>query len=66
MDHKLRDPTTEIHLVENLHTSLVSVPKLTDADYIPVLDKKGGRIYDGYTTTIKVSEKAVLEGYRCK
>ena len=66
MDHKLCDPATEIHLVEDLHTSLGSVPKLADADYITVLDKKGASIYDGYTTTIKVSEKAVLEGYRCK
>ena len=66
MDHKLRDPATEMHLVKDLHTSLVSVPKLADADYITVLDKKGAKIYDGYTTTIKVSEKAVLEGYRCK
>ena len=66
MNHKLRDPATETHLVKDLHTSLVSVPKLADADYITVLDKKGAKIYDGYTTTIKVLEKAVLEGYRCK
>ena len=66
MDHKLRDPATEMHLVKDLHTSLVSVPKLADADYITVLDKKGAKIYAGYTTTIKVSEKAVLEGYKCK
>ena len=60
MNHKLRDPATEMHLVKDLHTPLVSVPKLADADYITMLGKKGAKMYDGYTTTIKVSEKAVL------
>ena len=60
MNHKLRDPATDMYLVKDLHTSLVSVPKLADADYIniTVSDKKGAIIYDGYTTTIKVSEKS--------
>ena len=59
INHKLRDPATEMHLVKHLHTSLVSVPKLADADYnyITVLDKKEARIYDGYTTTVKLPEK---------
>ena len=39
MKHKLREPATEMHRVKDLHTTLVSVPKLADADYITVLDK---------------------------
>ena len=39
---------------------------MADAGYVTVLDKEGAKIYDGEKTIIKVSEKAILDGYRDK
>ena len=55
-----------MNVVLGVHTSLISVCKLADADYISVLNKYEANIYDAKTTTIKVSEKAILKGCRCK
>ena len=66
LPHQLRHPATEMNVVPGMHTSLISGCKFADADYVTVLDKNELNIYDGRTTTITISEKAVLKGYRDK
>ncbi len=46
--------------------SLLSIPKLVDANYIAIFDKDGVNIYDTNKTTIVVSRGAILWGWRCK
>ena len=64
--HNLRHPATEMNVVPGVHTTLLSGSKFADAGYKILLDKDGLHIYDGKTTTIKISNEAVLRGYRCK
>ena len=45
--------------------TLLSSIKLPDAYYISIYDGDEVNIYDGRTTRIRVSEKAVLKGWRC-
>ena len=65
LKHKIRDKAREMNIVPGLHSTLVSVPKMADEDYIVVFDKKSAKTYDATTTTISVSEKPVLEAPRC-
>ncbi len=43
-----------------LHSALVSVPKLADAEYPPILTKHGVAIYDDNTTAITESNPPSL------
>ena len=63
--HKIRDGAREMNLVPGLHSTLVSVPKMVDDDYIVVFHKKSAKTYDATTTTISASEKPILEAPRC-
>jgi hypothetical protein len=65
LKHKIRDGAREMNIVPGLHSTLVSVPKMVDEDYIVVFDKKSAKTYDATTTTISASEKPVLEAPRC-
>jgi hypothetical protein len=38
--HKLRPKASEMNIIPNLHLMLSSIPKMADADYIAVFDKK--------------------------
>ena len=46
-----------MNAVPGRHTSLISIAKMADANYITVFTKEGANIYDGNTTRIGVSEK---------
>ena len=59
----LRKEATEAHTVKGITNNLYSINKLVMAGYIPVFEKEQLSIYDGRNTTIKVSRKAVLEGW---
>jgi hypothetical protein len=63
--HKLRDGAQEMNIVPGLHSTLVSVPKIVDKDYIVVLDKNLGKTYNATTTTITAMAEPVLEAPRC-
>ncbi len=39
LKHKLREGARETNIVPGLHSTLVSVPKIVDKDYIVVFDK---------------------------
>jgi hypothetical protein len=43
LKHNLRHKAIKMNIVPNLHSTLISVPKMADADHIAVFDKKGGR-----------------------
>ena len=62
---QLREPANEMNVVPGVHTSLISASKMADAGYITILDKDELNIYDSTTTTIALSKKAMLKGYRC-
>ena len=61
----VRDGVREMNIVPGLHSTLISVPKMVDKDYIVVFDKKSATTYDATTTMISASEKPVLEAPRC-
>jgi hypothetical protein len=46
LKHNLRPKASKMNIVPNLHSTLISVPKMADADYIAVFDKKEAK----YTT----------------
>jgi hypothetical protein len=66
LDLDMRQVALEMNVVPGLESTLVSVCKMAEADYITVLDKNEAKIYDGKTVKITVSEEAVLKGWRCK
>ncbi len=44
----------------NLHSTLISIPKMADLDYIVVFDKKEARIYNATTTIVSTSKEPSL------
>jgi hypothetical protein len=52
-------------LVE-LHSMLISIPKMTDVDYIVVFDKKEARIYNATTTIVSATKDPILVAPRCQ
>jgi hypothetical protein len=50
-----------MNIVPNLHSTLISVPKMADHRYIAVFNKKEARIYDGtMTTTTALGEPLII------
>ncbi len=66
LKHKLQAGAGEMNIVPNLHSTLISVPKMVDHGYIAVLDKIEARIYDGTATTITASKERIIVAPRCK
>ncbi len=60
----LREGASKINIVPNLHTTLISVPKLADANYITVFDKNEALVYDATTTIISASNSPILSAPR--
>jgi hypothetical protein len=54
-----------MNIVPNLHSTLISVPKMANGGYIAVFEKSEARIYDGMTTTIRASKDPLLVAPRC-
>ncbi len=55
-----------MNIVLNLHSTLISVPKMADQGYIAVFDKIEARIYDGTTTTITTLEEPIIVAPQCE
>jgi hypothetical protein len=53
------------YIVSGLHSTLVSVPKIVDKDYIVVFDKNLANTYNPTTTMITATTEPVLEAPRC-
>jgi hypothetical protein len=49
-----------MNIVVNLHSTLISIPKMADADNIVVFNKKEARIYDAMTTMLSASKDPIL------
>ncbi len=64
LKHKFCPAAREINIVPGLHSTLVSILKLSDAGYTTVFSKKGVVIYDDRTTTITADKPPVLEANR--
>ncbi len=64
--HNLRPEASKMKIVPNLHSTLISVPKMADAENIAVFDKKEARIYDAMTTIVSASEDPILVAPRCQ
>ena len=65
LEHKLREPARDVHMVPELQgTSLVSAGKLADANYVSIFDKDEVNVYDMTNTIITVSRGAILKGWR--
>ena len=66
LEHKLRDQSRDVHIVPSLqHFSLLRTSKMEDAKYNAIYDNDEVNFYDGNTVKVKVSEEAVLRGYKC-
>jgi len=63
--HNLRPSAREMNIVPGLHLTIISVPKLVDADYTTVFSKAGAAIYNDYTTTISASNPPIFDADRC-
>jgi hypothetical protein len=61
LKHKVRDGAQEMKIVQGLHSTLVSIPKTVDKDYIVVFDKNLAKTYDATTTMIMATTEPVLE-----
>ncbi len=46
LKHKLREGAWEMNIVPGLHSTLVSIPKIVNKDYIGVFDKKLAKTYN--------------------
>jgi hypothetical protein len=50
-----------MNIVPELHSTLLSVPKILDKDYIVVFDKKSAKTYEAKTTPIMATAEPVLK-----
>ncbi len=60
LKHNLWPKASKMNIVPNLHSTLISVPKMADADYIAVFDKKEAIIYDATTTIVSATKDPIL------
>ncbi len=64
LKHNLWPKANKINIVPNLHSTLISVPKMADADYIAVFDKNEARTYNATTTILSASKDPLLVASR--
>jgi hypothetical protein len=62
----LRESAREMNIVPGLQSTLMSVPKLADANYTTVFKKGKATIYGALTTTIMADQPLILDAPRCK
>jgi hypothetical protein len=58
--YNLRPTASKMNIVPNLNSTLTSVPKMADADYIAVFDKKEARINNPMTTIVSATKDPIL------
>jgi hypothetical protein len=66
LKHDLPSEASEMNIVPNLHSTLISVPKMADANYIAVFNKKEARIYNAMTTIISATKDPILFAPLCQ
>jgi hypothetical protein len=55
-----------MNIVPNLHSMLISMPKIADVDYVAVFNKKEARIYDSTTTIVSATKDHILVAPCCQ
>jgi hypothetical protein len=55
-----------MNVVPGLHSTLVSIPKIANVDYIAVFDKHKATIYDATTTTKTALANPIIVAPRCQ
>jgi len=65
LKHNLREGAGKMNIVPNLHSTLISVPKMAEHGYIAVFNKTEAKIYDGTTTTITALGEPIITAPRC-
>jgi hypothetical protein len=58
--HNLRGGAGEMNIIPQLHSTLISIPKMAEHGYIAVFDKKEAKIYDGTTTLITATGNPII------
>ncbi len=66
LKYNLRPKASKMNIMPNLHSMLISIPKMADADYIAVFDKKEARIYDATATILSATKDPILVAPRCQ
>jgi hypothetical protein len=66
LKHNLRAGAGKMNIVPNLHSTLISVPKMAEHGYVAVFDKKEANIYDGTTLTIIASREPIIIAPCCE
>ncbi len=66
LKHKLQERAREMNVVPGLDSTLVSIPKMANADYIEVFDKQKATIYDPMTTMITALAHPVIVAPWCQ
>jgi hypothetical protein len=66
LKHKLREGAREINVVPGLYSTLVSIPKMANTDYIAVFDKHKATIDDVTTTTITALANPIVASTQCQ
>ncbi len=66
LKHNLQPEASKMNIVPNLHSMLISIPKMADADYIAVFNKKEARIYNDMTTIVSASKDPILVAPPCQ
>ncbi len=61
-----RKSAREMNIVLGLHSTLISIPKLADANCTTVFKKGKATIYDALMTTITADQPPILDTPRCK
>jgi hypothetical protein len=60
LKYNLWPQASKINIVPNLHSMLISVPKMADADYIVIFNKNEARICNATTTIVSASTEPLL------
>jgi hypothetical protein len=60
LKHNLWHKASKMNIMPNLHSTLISVPKMADADYVTVFDKKEARMYNASTTIVSATKDPIL------
>jgi hypothetical protein len=66
LKHNLQAGASKMNIVPNLHTMLISVPKMAGHGYIAAFNKHEARIYDGTTTKLTASGNPIIVAPWCE
>ena len=61
----IQEPAQSVHIVPQVQHSLLSTGEMANADYIGVYNKQEVSFYNAQMTSIIITEKFVLKGWRC-